>query len=295
MSSNTSSGRSVPTHEPSAFRIRSQTVPSRDCTILSGLSSDGSEKSLDRLSSYARSLDREFHDPVFVSLDTEVEDVRKIGISIFDTRDLTLATAKSDLSTVISTYNYIMRQAKGQSGQRKFKFGTSQWIEKRWVPWLLNKDLETGTPDPAIIEPRHVVLIGHSIGSDLQTLECVPLGLNPTIDNPILDAAELCREVFNLDPAYVLELMDLIEWLEVDHKHVRMHNAGNDANITLKVFLKEVEFEAGMNEGRDGPEENITSEDSFIGEDRDTLKARCASEERSGWDFLRAFDELCIV
>ncbi|KAE8452042.1 hypothetical protein EG329_002207 [Mollisiaceae sp. DMI_Dod_QoI] len=203
-----------------------------------GLYSHCSNESLAYLFSILRS--GRYDDVVFVALDAKAYEhsVREIGISTLDTRDLTSLAPGSDLSAVISSNNYITQQSKGKSGQRQFKFGTSKRVDLRWVPWLLNKVPRTGSPDPLITEKRNVILIGHAIGTDLSELDKVPFQLDPEIDVLILETSLLCCEAFNGATLLAPKLVEVVDLLGVSHEHVKLHNAGNDANLTLKVLLK---------------------------------------------------------
>lgn len=183
-------------------------------------------------------------DVVFVALDTETygQNVREIGLSILDTRDLKCfypSTESIDLSSVISSYNYITCQSSGKSSKRQFKFGASKRIDIRWVPWLLNKVFQTGSPDPSVTEKRHVIVVGHAIGSDFRSLAKISFLLDAESDVVVVDTSHLWREVFsNITTDWAPALIDVVEWLGISHEHVRLHCAGNDANLTLKVLLK---------------------------------------------------------
>lgn len=110
-----------------------------------------------------------FEDPVFVSLDTEGFHIREIEFCILDTRNLKFLSLRSDLSSILSNHNLILFQTRLKE-KRQFKFGTSQRLDPRWIRWTLNKLLRTGSLDEFITEPRNIILVGHSISTDLQRL-----------------------------------------------------------------------------------------------------------------------------
>ncbi|CZR66260.1 uncharacterized protein PAC_16161 [Phialocephala subalpina] len=199
---------------------------------------DSCENSL----SYLRSMfhaDTNLDDVVFVALDTEADDqnIRGIGFSLLDTRDLKYVTPGADLSTVILSYNYITRQSKGRvQWKQAIQIRHFETYRRARVPWL-NKALRTGSPTPdSSSEERNVIPISHCIGTDFQSLEKICFELDPDIKVPVIDTSYLCREVFNIEKTPAL--VDLVEWLGISHEHVALHNTGNDANLTLKVLLK---------------------------------------------------------
>ncbi|KAF8858822.1 hypothetical protein BDZ45DRAFT_743038 [Acephala macrosclerotiorum] len=91
--------------------------------------------------------------------------------------------------------------------------------------------------DPTITQNRNANLIGHSIGAGFQALKKAAFVLNPKISIPATDTGPLCREVFNIAKDWTSTLIDLVGWLWVSDEHVRMHCAGNDANLPLKILL----------------------------------------------------------
>ncbi|KAF8848196.1 hypothetical protein BDZ45DRAFT_777235 [Acephala macrosclerotiorum] len=180
-----------------------------------------------------------FEDPVFVSLDTEGQLITEFGLSILDTRDLQNLVTTDDPSSAISNHNFILRKRWGRD-DKHFKFGTSKSLEPRWTRWILEKVLRTGSLDPTYIEPRNVVLVGHALAGDLQLLTWQPKGKFDILDFPdvpIVDTSHLGRTFYNQksDPSSV----KLANWLGIKRssRGFYNHNAGNDANMTLKVLL----------------------------------------------------------
>ncbi|CZR68261.1 uncharacterized protein PAC_18160 [Phialocephala subalpina] len=183
-----------------------------------------------------------FEDPVFVCLDTEgyIGSVREIGLTILDSRNLNNPDNISDWSRVLESHNYIVRKDLKAEASRPFNFGTSQRMNRRWSGWLLEKVLRTGSPDPARTEPRNVILVGDSIFYDLHGLartERGKLDFTSIPDVPVIDTADLAYGVFKLQPWLRPGLTELIDWLEIESKGITWHNAGNDANATMKVML----------------------------------------------------------
>lgn len=82
-------------------------------------------------------------------------------------------------------------------------------------------------------------MVGHAIGPDFRAPARVPFLLDPESDVVVVDTSHLWREVFsNVATDWAPALIDVVEWLGISHEHVRLHCAGNDASLTLKVLLK---------------------------------------------------------
>ncbi|KUJ17783.1 uncharacterized protein LY89DRAFT_733605 [Mollisia scopiformis] len=224
-----------------------------------------------RLSRYAISSD--FSDAVLVALDIEGTKAREIGFSILDTRSFS-ASVLTDPNPSIQTYNYIIRQNEVKTIQRQFKYGISQRIDIRWVPWGLNKVLKTGSPDPAITEARNVILIGHNIGSDFGMLLRAGIRFEQVLKIPVVDTRVACLQIFqkeSMQPSPGLE--ELVERLNVDKLRNWKHVAGNDANVTLKVLLKMVIHSCDM--------WSMTGKER---ERRELLNSVVEANRANGWD-----------
>ncbi|CZR68260.1 uncharacterized protein PAC_18159 [Phialocephala subalpina] len=180
-----------------------------------------------------------FQDPVLVSLDTEGQLITEFGLSILDTRDLQNLAATDDLAAAISNHNFILRKRWGRD-DKHFKFGTSKSLEPRWTRWVLEKVLRTGSLDPDCVEPRNVILVGHALAGDLQLLTRQPKGKFDILDFPdipIIDTSHFGRTFFDLrsDPSLVVLANRL--GIKKSSRGFYNHNAGNDANMTLKVLI----------------------------------------------------------
>lgn len=170
-------------------------------------------------------------DAVFVAITTERKNVKEFGIFILDTRDLKPASQMSDLSAVIKSYNYIISQNSPNNAQHNFKFGTSQQVDRCWVPRLLNNIMCTGSPDPHVTEDRNVILPGNSIRFDFESLNRLSFGLEPIVKVPIIDTAHLCGQ----DVQRTLAFKRLVAWLNFSEDSSKC--AGNDSNLTLTALL----------------------------------------------------------
>lgn len=115
-----------------------------------------------------------FQDAVLLSIDVEgiYCMTNEIGISILDIRDLKYPN--TDPNSVVQSFNF--RFQAGSEAEKPtekmvpFRFCVSHRLQRRWLSWLLDKVLRTGSPDVTKTEERKTVLVGHSIVNDLQRL-----------------------------------------------------------------------------------------------------------------------------
>lgn len=183
-----------------------------------------------------------YDDVVFVSLDVEgsFHTIREIGISILDTRHL--RDLKHDPSSIVSTYNYRIWTDKKAEMQHPFRFGTSKRLEKRWMGWLIEKCLKTGSPDLTKTEPRTTVLVGHNLRSDFEVLGRTKRGGRFVIQNfpkqLILDTAFLRgQEYRGPRQTFTRTLKDTCTEFGIETTKSTLHCAGNDSNLTMKALL----------------------------------------------------------
>lgn len=108
---------------------------------------------------------------------------------------------------------------------------TSEFVRLDDVPQLLREILQPSTPNG---EPRQVVLVGHSIRSDLTLVKNV--GFKVDMDAKfleIVDTQDMHRHLHML-PQQV-GLGRLLSDLDIDNSF--LHNGGNDAVYTLQAML----------------------------------------------------------
>lgn len=139
---------------------------------------------------FQRISDIKHEDTIFVSIYALNIDFEEFAISVFDTRDLRSHTLEENegYSCIKSTKFHTTYSALGKS-----KIKDSHYIEKRYIPSLLNNIFCTGSPDPKVKDERRVILITWPNRFDLLTA-CSKLG--PLIKVPAVDPMALWGECF---------------------------------------------------------------------------------------------------
>ncbi|XMA12859.1 hypothetical protein WAI453_005650 [Rhynchosporium graminicola] len=184
---------------------------------------------------------QEPRDVILVSLDLEVNKNRpsidqwyaisQIGVSYFDTRCL-LQPYPADHHHFATRHFIVGGQRRFDHIRKKYHFGISEHISSQdHVNDVLRNILlipDEKTPGKF----RDVILLAHGIASDLATCR-----------KRILILADLANVVGLLDTTYLsmevlgvyFSLRSLLSLLGLPVKE--MHNAGNDANYTLRALL----------------------------------------------------------
>ncbi|KAF8838680.1 hypothetical protein BDN67DRAFT_933350 [Paxillus ammoniavirescens] len=146
----------------------------------------------------------------------------------------------------------------------QYAFGESQVIPKTKLPRIIQSVLSSlVSPDSETIA-NNLVLVGHGIQADLQRLEAMKIKLPNnvlTVDTALLERAMFTsgergpmqdRKTGKVrSPGSTLSLGGLLHSLGVDPP-CAMHNAGNDAFMTLLVFQKMVDPEGTVVPGPRG-------------------------------------------
>jgi hypothetical protein len=174
-------------------------------------------------------------DAIFISLDFEYYDgskrhkgkfgLKEVGISTFDTRDVLHPGAPPE--KIISTSHYQIEKPR-----RDFNFGTSEVTISDWIVHHFRQLFHiVDNPDP---ELRKIVLVGHGIANEIHILRQlgVNLELSPVIVG-VFDTSLLARDI--MGQATKCRLVDVARRFDMDASN--FHNAGNDANYTLRILL----------------------------------------------------------
>jgi hypothetical protein len=179
---------------------------------------------------------REFDvlDAIFIAIDFEYSHyspksgrirLREVGISMFDTCNLYYQTGH--LNDAISTPHY-----RTVTDTRKFIFGQTIDILQDDVVAVLKRLLyiENSTDG----EIRDLILVGHGFGFEIKAMKGlgIDLTLAPSVIE-IFDTEFLGYEVFGRD--FKCSLSKITK--EVGILGESFHNAGNDANLTLRAML----------------------------------------------------------
>jgi hypothetical protein len=151
----------------------------------------------------------------------------------------------SDPYTAISTFNYttqrdIVIKRKGAKSREigVFRHGQTQYIEERWLGWLLDKFLSNSSPDRASTEACNTIPVGHYIGGDLGILTNPKGGkfefsLQKFPNVLVLDTQIIAQRWFGASR----KLKHILKELQFPFWENDLHRAGNDACFTLQVLL----------------------------------------------------------
>lgn len=121
---------------------------------------------------------------------------------------------------------YITNLKKGsRDNQFQFKFGESIVANEISVIYLLKRYLS-----------QFDYLLLHGGYNDISILNKYDIELSDYPNLKILDTYHLYPKHFNNGSIKKSSLVDILEKFEINHEH--LHNAGNDAQYTLNVFLK---------------------------------------------------------
>ena len=169
----------------------------------------------------------------------------EMGISIFDTKDLECggshfqnATLEHRAHNMLLTRHYQSIRKK-KKDYRYFRFGESEPVDPDEFATILRQlfymDKELLSPERDI---RPIVLVGQSIHEDIATMRY--LGINIR-DAPSLmfdfDTQLLSYEVFGKALKSQNSLQGIMRRLGLRDNWYLFHNAGNDANFSLRTAL----------------------------------------------------------
>ena len=171
-------------------------------------------------------------DPLYIAIDFERAGFiannfsscsdTQAGISILDTRDLNPPLRKS--ASKLETYNFITGSDLYYAvSAKKFLWGTSEKTPPSKMLECINK---------LVRRDRNIVLVGHGFGGDLAALSSLGFDFQTSVI-AILDTANITSEL-EMDRC---TLGRLLRELECPKSSARLHNAGNDANFTLRALI----------------------------------------------------------
>jgi len=151
--------------------------------------------------------------------------LREVGISMFDTRDF--RHRGIHLEDAISTQHY-----RTVTNTKKFLFGKTIDTLQDELVLILKRLLYLEDKSPRQI--RNIILVGHGFGFEIKAMKCLGIDLNlaPSIIE-IFDTEFLGYEVFGRD--FKCSLSNVVK--ETGISGGFFHNAGNDANFSLRAML----------------------------------------------------------
>ena len=169
-------------------------------------------------------------DPVFVAIDFERPQFiidrfqhgyldTQVGLAILDTRCLS-STSK------FTTFNFITGEdTYFKESARIYHWGTAEKIPVTSMLLKINNCLR-------IYQNRSIILVGHGVSSDLAALKALGFDFQENLVIAKLDTYLLARD---LQMGH-LTLKNLLMELNCPC-NLKFHNAGNDANFTLRALL----------------------------------------------------------
>jgi DNA polymerase III epsilon subunit-like protein len=170
-------------------------------------------------------------EPIYVAIDFErtgfiisnfsPRSDTQVGISILDTRDLNLPSRKKALR--LATYNFVTgSDLYCAESAKKYLWGTSEKISPSSMLKTISK---------YACQDRNIVLVGHGFGQDLAALSSLGFDFQASVIG-ILDTANVATEL-----QMNLSTLGRLEQLGCPKSSARLHNAGNDANFTLRALI----------------------------------------------------------
>ncbi|PVH77235.1 hypothetical protein DL98DRAFT_274686 [Cadophora sp. DSE1049] len=169
-------------------------------------------------------------DPVFVAIDFErpqfiidrfqhgYQDTQ-VGLTILDTRYLSSTSKFTTFNFITGEDTYFKKSAP------IYHWGTAEKIPVTSMLLKINNCLR-------IYENRSIILVGHGVSSDLAALKALGFDFQENLVIAKLDTYLLARD---LQMGH-LTLKNLLMELNCPC-NLKFHNAGNDANFTLRALL----------------------------------------------------------
>jgi len=224
-------------------------------------------------------------DPVFVAIDFEATEIIKngfrdngfrdgnknsqVGLAILDTRSLNAASE-------LTTFNFITGDdAYFEKSVRRYSWGTAEKLRPSSMLSKINACLKS-------YQDRNIFLIGHWMSGDLDALS--ELGFDFGRITQSLDTCLLLRRLQLRRPS----LYSLLAKLDFPCSHMKFHNAGNDANLTLRALLL-LGIKATEKTGAKGVSERV--ERLWMVAMRDVILRRLCKYMRRSFGWTRSLEE----
>ncbi|KAK4628836.1 hypothetical protein CLAFUW4_08453 [Fulvia fulva] len=168
-------------------------------------------------------------DIVFVCIDLEGDmqcGISELGVATLDTRDL-FKSMKSASQCSIETMNYRL----SKRSNRKFMHGqTTDLSADLLKSTILDSLVIQDDQNPS--QNRNIILVGHSVRSELASFDGLGIPLEDLPSKSVLDTYALRQQIFGHSGA----LHEILEHLHVPHVKTLLHCAGNDAHHTLQAL-----------------------------------------------------------
>jgi DNA polymerase III epsilon subunit-like protein len=184
--------------------------------------------------------------------------VTELGFAILDTNRLEhIPPGESAISWrdaieakhyLIQEYTHLMNNMYVQGNPDGFRYGTSEEVTL--------KDMSQTIRDIFDVPNRATVLVAHDAKSDIAYLQ--RLGFDATIDvNDTLDTQNVYYAINQPgDVQKQIGLFRLLKELGIPHRDSELHNAGNDAVLTMHALLSMLMLEATSRGTRETPSQS---------------------------------------
>lgn len=161
--------------------------------------------------------DKNFHKKKTVSIDFEYInlDVFEVGISVYE-------NGKQSSHHYLIQENYVKKKTKPEL-QFMFNFGETNIIPESDISKILKQHL---------VGADYLLLHGHS--NDYLILRKYGLDMEKEEKMKIMDTILYYKKYFNPDQGDALTLKRMLHMFDIEPAN--MHNSGNDADFTLKLF-----------------------------------------------------------
>jgi hypothetical protein len=164
----------------------------------------------------------DFERPGFITNNFSPRSDTQAGVSILDTQVLNPLLQKGRLR--LETHSFVTgSDLYYAESATKFLWGPSQQITPSQMPKCIDK---------LVRRDRNIVLVGHGFGGDLAALSSLGFDFQTSVIG-ILDTANISSEL-GMERS---TLGRLLGDLECPKSSARLHNAGNDANFTLRALI----------------------------------------------------------
>ncbi|GAB1203439.1 hypothetical protein APSETT445_002074 [Aspergillus pseudonomiae] len=191
--------------------------------------------------------------PVFISIDVESNEhyhkqITEVGISTLDTLDLVGMSPAEDGAhwrdriksrhLRVQEYAHHVNQHFVAGCPGNFDFGTSEWVSANDLGATVQDAFQVSSSSSPTRAPRHLILVGHAINSDIQYLRQIGVRMERKPEGTAgfigtVDTAEFFR-IIRGEPT-TRKLADILQEFNMTGWH--LHNAGNDARYTMEVML----------------------------------------------------------
>ncbi|KAE8361828.1 hypothetical protein BDV27DRAFT_166627 [Aspergillus caelatus] len=192
-------------------------------------------------------------EPIFISIDVESNEyhhkqITEVGISILDTLDLVGMSPAEDGAhwrTKIQSRHLRVEEYAHHVNQHfvagcpgNFDFGASEWVSADDLGSAVQDAFQVSSSSSSTRAPRHLVLVGHAISSDIQYLRQIGVRMERKPEGTAgfigtVDTAEFFR-IIRGEPT-TRKLADILQEFNMTGWH--LHNAGNDARYTMEVMV----------------------------------------------------------